>query len=91
MGDPKAFSKIHEQEAYRPVHEQYYRTLGKLNKPSIRMIVDWASRCMDCGIPFCHWLVLSNKQPEWQDALYREETGKEAYEILIHMFFRVYG
>ncbi len=41
-----------------------------------------ASRCMDCGVPFCHWACpLGNKQPEWQDALYKGKW-KEAYEIL---------
>ena len=30
-----------------------------------------ASRCMDCGVPFCHWACpLGNKDPEFQDALY---------------------
>ena len=37
---------------------------------------------MDCGVPFCHWACpLGNKQPEWQDALYKGKW-KEAYEIL---------
>lgn len=41
-----------------------------------------ASRCMDCGIPFCHWSCpVSNIMPEWQDALYRGKW-QEAYEIL---------
>jgi glutamate synthase (NADPH/NADH) small chain len=41
-----------------------------------------ASRCMDCGIPFCHWACpVGNKQPEWQDALYKGKW-KEAYDIL---------
>ena len=31
-----------------------------------------ASRCMDCGVPFCHWACpLGNKAPEWNDALYK--------------------
>ena len=41
-----------------------------------------ASRCMDCGIPFCHnGCPLGNIIPEFNDAVYREEWG-EAYEIL---------
>lgn len=41
-----------------------------------------ASRCMDCGIPFCHWgCPVHSKIPEWQDALYRGKI-KEASEIL---------
>lgn len=83
MGDPKAFLKIHRQEAgYRPVHERitdFGEVEQTLNTNDRRL---QASRCMDCGIPFCHWACpVSNKQPEWQDALYRG-NWKEAYEIL---------
>ena len=41
-----------------------------------------ASRCMDCGVPFCHWACpLGNKPPEWNDALYRGEWER-AYHLL---------
>ena len=41
-----------------------------------------ASRCMDCGVPFCHWACpLGNRPPEFQDAIFRGRW-KEAYEIL---------
>ena len=41
-----------------------------------------ASRCMDCGIPFCHWgCPVGSKIPEWQDAIYRGRKD-EAYYIL---------
>ena len=41
-----------------------------------------ASRCMECGVPFCHWACpLGNKQPEWQDALYKGEW-EYAYRLL---------
>jgi len=41
-----------------------------------------ASRCMDCGVPFCHWACpLGNKDPEWNDALYRGEW-ETAYKLL---------
>ena len=37
---------------------------------------------MDCGVPFCHWACpIGNKQPEWQDAIYRGKW-QEAYKIL---------
>ncbi|NQS90870.1 MAG: glutamate synthase, partial [Chloroflexi bacterium] len=40
-----------------------------------------AARCMDCGVPFCHWgCPLSNLIPEWQDKLYRGDW-KSAYEL----------
>lgn len=41
-----------------------------------------ASRCMDCGIPFCHWgCPVHSKIPEWQDAMFRGDW-KEASDIL---------
>ena len=37
---------------------------------------------MDCGVPFCHWACpLGNKDPEWNDALYRGEW-ETAYKLL---------
>ncbi|WP_455585471.1 glutamate synthase subunit beta [Bacteroides sp.] len=83
MGDPKAFLIIRRQEAgYRPVHERitdYGEVEQTLNTHDRKL---QASRCMDCGVPFCHWACpLGNKQPEWQDALYKGKW-KEAYEAL---------
>ena len=41
-----------------------------------------ASRCMDCGIPFCHWACpLGNKMPEWQDHIYKGDW-KKGVEVL---------
>lgn len=83
MGDSNAFLTIHRQEAgYRPIHERitdYGEVEQTLNTRERKL---QASRCMDCGVPFCHWSCpLGNKQPEWQDALYKGKW-REAYEIL---------
>ncbi|MDR0745236.1 MAG: glutamate synthase subunit beta [Mediterranea sp.] len=83
MGDSKAFLTIHRQEAgYRSIHERitdYGEVEQTLNTRERKL---QASRCMDCGVPFCHWSCpLGNKQPEWQDALYKGKW-KEAYKIL---------
>jgi glutamate synthase (NADPH/NADH) small chain len=41
-----------------------------------------ASRCMDCGIPFCHWSCpVDNLIPEWNDLLYKGDW-RGAYERL---------
>ncbi len=41
-----------------------------------------ASRCMDCGIPFCHWSCpVDNLIPEWNDLLFKGDW-KAAYERL---------
>lgn len=78
-----AFLTIPRQEAgYRPVHERitdFSQVEQTLNSHDRKL---QASRCMDCGVPFCHWACpLGNKQPEFQDALYRGRW-REAYEVL---------
>jgi len=83
MGNPKAFLTIHRQEAgYRPIHERiddFSEVEQTLNSSDRRM---QASRCMDCGVPFCHWACpIGNKQPEWQDMLYKGRY-LEAWHIL---------
>lgn len=83
MGNPKAFLTIHRQEAgYRPIHDRIddFSEVEQTLSSSDRKIQ--ASRCMDCGVPFCHWACpIGNKQPEWQDLLYKGHW-REAYEIL---------
>ncbi len=44
--------------------------------------VEQARRCMDCGVPFCHWgCPVSNRIPEWNDAVFRK-NWKRAFELL---------
>ena len=73
MGNQKAFLEIHRQEAgYRPIHDRIH-DFGEVEQTlSTRERKQQASRCMDCGVPFCHWACpLGNKAPEWNDALYK--------------------
>ena len=83
MGNPKAFLTIPRQEAgYRPVHDRIadFGEVEQTLNVSDRKLQ--ASRCMDCGVPFCHWACpLGNRPPEFQDAIFRGRW-KEAYEIL---------
>ena len=83
MGNPKAFLTIHRKEAgYRPVHDRIHdfgEVEQTLNSSDRRL---QASRCMDCGVPFCHWACpLGNKPPEWNDALYKGDW-ELAYRLL---------
>ena len=83
MGNPKAFLTIPRQEAgYRPVHDRIHdfgEVEQTLNSKDRRT---QASRCMDCGVPFCHWACpLGNKPPEWNDALYKGDY-ELAYRLL---------
>ena len=83
MGNPKAFLTIPRQEAgYRPIHDRitdFSEVEQTLNTGERKL---QASRCMDCGVPFCHWACpLGNRPPEFQDALCKGKW-QEAYEIL---------
>ncbi|MGC9469942.1 MAG: glutamate synthase subunit beta [Bacteroidales bacterium] len=85
MGDPLGFLKVARKEAgNRPVKERIddFGEVEQTLNPEDRKLQ--ASRCMDCGVPFCHWACpLASHIPEWQDALFRN-NWKEASEML-HM------
>ena len=83
MGNPKAFLNISRKEGgYRPKEERvkdYYEVEMRLNAVES---CEQASRCMECGVPFCHWSCpLGNRQPEWQDRLYMDDI-EGAYALL---------
>jgi glutamate synthase (NADPH) small chain len=83
MGDPKGFMTVARKDGgYRPLNERIFdygeveQTLDEQDRKQ------QASRCMDCGVPFCHWgCPVGSKIPEWQDSLFRNRIG-EAYQIL---------
>lgn len=79
MADPKGFIKVaRENPVRRPVTERladwqevYPKKLGKTFLPIVNA---QSSRCMDCGIPFCHsGCPLGNLIPEWNDLIWRDE------------------
>lgn len=83
MGNPKGFLQVQRKTAgYRPLNERIYdfgeveQTLNEQDRQ------DQASRCMDCGVPFCQWgCPVMNNMPEWQDAIYRGDW-KNAIDLL---------
>lgn len=83
MGDPKGFIKVARKEGgYRALAERIddYSEVEQTLPDADRQLQ--ASRCMDCGVPFCHWACpLGNKTPEWQDAAWRGDW-ETAYRIL---------
>ncbi len=83
MGDPKGFLKAtRELPQSRPPQERI-NDYQEIYLPfPLKKTVEQASRCMDCGIPFCHnGCPLGNIIPEFNDAVYREDW-LQAYEIL---------
>jgi glutamate synthase (NADPH/NADH) small chain len=83
MGDITGFLKIKRKEAgNRPVNERIcdYSEVEQVLNSEDRMLQ--AARCMDCGIPFCHWgCPVDNLIPEWNDLLFKGDW-KRAYERL---------
>jgi glutamate synthase (NADPH) small chain len=83
MGDITGFLKIKRKEAgNRPVHERIcdYSEVEQILNSEDRMLQ--ASRCMDCGVPFCHWSCpVDNLIPEWNDLLFKGDW-KGAYNRL---------
>lgn len=83
MGNPVGFITVQRKTGgYRPVEERIhdYSEVERALNTEERMLQ--ASRCMDCGIPFCQWgCPVVNIIPEFNDAIYRGEW-KKAIEIL---------
>jgi len=83
MGDIKGFLKTERMSAgCRPVCERVndYFEVGLL--PTQKHSKEQASRCMDCGIPFCHWACpLGNYIPEWNDAVFKGQWHR-AFQLL---------
>jgi glutamate synthase (NADPH/NADH) small chain len=84
VGNPRGFLQIKRAKASpRPVDERlkdFHEFDTPLEEGALR---DQASRCMDCGIPFCHkGCPLGNLIPEWNDHVYgsRWDKALEALE-----------
>lgn len=83
MADINGFLKVKRKEAgNRPLNERIcdYSEVEQVLNTEDRMLQ--ASRCMDCGIPFCHWgCPVDNLIPDWNDLLYKGDW-KGAYDRL---------
>ena len=83
MGDPRGFLKLARRgSVYREACERVkdFKEVAKL--PSEAESREQASRCMDCGTPFCHWgCPIGNYIPEWNDYMFRG-NWKEAVALL---------
>ncbi len=80
MGKVTGFLEIDRQDRkYRPASDRirnYNEFMIPLPESNLR---EQASRCMDCGIPFCHDVKgvkgcpVNNQIPDWNDLVYRGE------------------
>lgn len=83
MGDIKGFLKTKRiKPQYRPVCERIKDYREVMVSRSEDANKEQASRCMDCGTPFCHWACpIGNYIPEWNDAVFKGHWQK-AVELL---------
>ncbi|RAY16473.1 glutamate synthase [Actinomadura craniellae] len=83
MADPKGFlTHPRELPARRPVDVRIKSWTEVYQDFGTDRLERQASRCMDCGIPFCHQgCPLGNLIPEWNDLVYRHDW-QEAIERL---------
>jgi len=83
MGDPRGFLKLARQDT--PYREACVRIKDFKDVSSARpekQSQEQASRCMDCGTPFCHWACpIGNYIPEWNDYMFRG-NWREALVLL---------
>ena len=83
MGDTKGFlNKKRESAGYRPVGERVrdFREV-ELAMPEAKS-QEQGSRCMDCGVPFCHYACpVGNVIPDWNDLMFRGQWAR-AVEVL---------
>ncbi|WP_424185731.1 glutamate synthase subunit beta [Actinokineospora sp. G85] len=88
MADPKGFLKTRrETPASRPVFLRLkdWREVYEENSTAEFLAgkgQDQASRCMDCGIPFCHQgCPLGNLVPEWNTLVWRDDWKAAAERL----------
>jgi glutamate synthase (NADPH) small chain len=79
MADPRGFLRHGREVAPRRaveerIHDWHEVYPGGPGRALLPIVSDQASRCMDCGIPFCHQgCPLGNLIPEWNDLVYRDD------------------
>jgi glutamate synthase (NADPH) small chain len=83
MGKPTGFLEFtRELPGKEPVQQRVQHYQEFIERFSEEKLNQQSSRCMNCGVPFCHsGCPLGNVIPEFNDAVYRK-SWEEAYQIL---------
>jgi glutamate synthase (NADPH/NADH) small chain len=84
VADPKGFLTVRQRElpTRRPVDLRLQDWREVYEAQPLEQLQRQASRCMDCGIPFCHsGCPLGNLVPEWNDLAWKGDW-REAIERL---------
>ena len=75
MGKPTGFLEIERRDRRAaPAAERLKHWREFVEAPAGADVSRQASRCMDCGIPFCHsGCPVNNLIPDWNDLVYRDD------------------
>ena len=75
MGKPTGFLEVERRgRGSAPVEERVRHWGEFVETPPSDEVSRQASRCMDCGIPFCHsGCPVNNLIPDWNDLVYRHQ------------------
>jgi glutamate synthase (NADPH/NADH) small chain len=75
MGNAKGFLEVDRRErSYASADQRVKHWREFTEQPASEAIERQASRCMDCGIPFCHsGCPLNNLIPDWNDLVHGHE------------------
>jgi glutamate synthase (NADPH/NADH) small chain len=84
MGNPRGFLEIGRVNfERRPVQERIQDWKEVYKEFPEEKLKAQASRCMDCGIPFCHQgCPLGNIIPDWNDLVYRGQWQEALLRLL---------
>lgn len=75
MGDPTGFLKVERApRGNLPAQQRLRHWHEFVEQPMPGAVARQASRCMECGIPFCHTgCPVNNLIPDWNDLVYRDQ------------------
>jgi len=83
MGKITGFLEVsRKKQPYRPVEERVRDWRQVMEPWPVEPLKVQASRCMDCGIPFCHQgCPLGNLIPDWNDLVYRDQWREAIHRL----------
>ncbi len=75
MGKPTGFIEVElKDRSYAPVEKRIQHFKEFIINLDDQELAAQASRCMDCGIPFCHQgCPVNNHIPDWNDLVYQQD------------------
>ena len=75
MGNPTGFLEVDRRDrGAAPAQERLKSWNEFVEEPGREVVSRQASRCMECGIPFCHGgCPVSNLIPDWNDLVFRHD------------------